>query len=807
METSVTKCLIVGAAGVGKTHLKHLLLKKDPPEQRVSTGLADNPVRAISLTLAGVGGQEEDDWFVVEDDQALMSFVGQTVHGGVPMATSLDAVVSTFPKMTINNVPSDRASVGHPDPMLANITKDTTTQQSRTVAIENELIHHINHSSGKGCLSQLTMFTSVPSPYVERRRLFGVKLIQFIDSGGQLQYHSILPLFIKNPAVIVLVLNVSEDLSHHPITEYYGADGKPVGIPHQSSLSHKQILQHCLQTKQPQDVCPRIVSVGTHSDVASKESINEKNRQLKELLNTGGYRVVYKGETLEEVIFAVNCKSPQDQDKLVAKALRQKIMYVSPESIKMPIAWFGLEVFLQRSTEDGVLSLVQCQVIARRLHLEGDAFLAALHHLVHHNVFLYYPEVLPQTVFCDPQVVLTKVTELVQYQHKLRDNPDKNVAADDDLFMFRDRGLVSVELLRKFPKHYKEGLFSPQDLLALLVSVRAIAMIRDGEYLIPALLPHMECDEVSQNLPQSTSLIIRPTQGCIPSGLFCCLVAHLLSLANPFSWKVCMERNRPLCLYRNCISFERNGTTDIVTIVDTLTYIGVHVSEACTEVCREIRDCVHSGIKSACNVLKYGDIQFENAFICAGPSCTSDPLHVATVVCSRSSREYKWKCTVRGRQNGDLSESQLMWLDGTVAIIRDPSCTSGRCYLFVGIHNCAVDVSLEMNHVMEVNIWFETIAACISLTFSHSHSHFVPFLPSSTSATCTDPTATPQYTLCTNTSFSPDYCSTRYDEAIIFWSVLPCLFTIFLHPPQVHLPSLCCWLSLLMVPPSTSLRR
>ena len=77
-ETSVTKCLIVGAAGVGKTHLKHLLLKKDPPEQRVSTGLADNPVRAISFTLAGVGGQEEDDWFVVEDEQALMSLI---IHG------------------------------------------------------------------------------------------------------------------------------------------------------------------------------------------------------------------------------------------------------------------------------------------------------------------------------------------------------------------------------------------------------------------------------------------------------------------------------------------------------------------------------------------------------------------------------------------------------------------------------------------------------------------------------------------------------------------------------------------------------
>ena len=138
VETSVTKCLILGAAGVGKTHLKHLLLKKDHPKQRVSTGLADNPVRAISFTLAGVGGLEEDDWFVVEDDKALMNVIGGTIKGGVSMAPSLADVVSTLPKMAID--PSNGV----------NITKDTTQpEQSRTADIEDELVHHINQSSGK----------------------------------------------------------------------------------------------------------------------------------------------------------------------------------------------------------------------------------------------------------------------------------------------------------------------------------------------------------------------------------------------------------------------------------------------------------------------------------------------------------------------------------------------------------------------------------------------------------------------------------------------------------------------------------
>ena len=472
----------------------------------------------------------------------------------------------------------------------------------------------------------------------------------------------------------MFVLNLSEDLSHHPITEYYGADGKPVGIPYRSSLSHKQILQHCLQSQHSQDARSLIISVGTHKDAASKEGISEKNRQVMELLEVldpDRSSMVFTGQKMKEVIFAVNCKFPQDDDRHIAKVLRQKIMSASPQSMKMPLAWFGLEVFLQRSSKDGVLSLVQCQVCAKRLHLEGDAFLAALHHLVHHNVFLYYPEVLPQTVFCDPQLVLTKVTELVLYHHQLRDNPDEGLAATSGLVMFRDRGLVSVELLRKFPKYYKEGLFTPQNLLAVLVSVHAIAMVRDSEYLMPALLPLLGCDQVSQFLHETTSLIIRPTQGCIPSGLFCCLVAHLLSPTNPSSWKVCMDGDKPLLLYRNCVTFVRSGSTGVVTLGDMFSHIEVCVSDASSAVCKEIRDNVCSGIKSACSVLKYHGVQFEDAFMCAGPKCRSDPPHLAVVVCARS-----WKCTIRQYQTGGLSEDQLKWVTESAVMVQYSSTSS-----------------------------------------------------------------------------------------------------------------------------------
>ncbi|KAL5506732.1 hypothetical protein EMCRGX_G008465 [Ephydatia muelleri] len=674
VETSVTKCLILGAAGVGKTHLKHLLLKKDPPEQRVSTGVADNPVRAISFSLAVVGGQEEDDWFVVEDDQALLRVVGGTIRdGGVSMATSLEEVVSSFPKMPIH-VSSDGAGAVHPDPTPARVnTTMDTGQQSRTASIEEELIHHINHSSDK-------------------KKLFGVKWFHFIDSGGQLQYHDILPLFVQKPAVAIFVLNLSEELSHQPTIEYYGADGKPVSRPYRSSLSHKQILQHCLGAMCSQDARPLIITVGTHRDAADRcsESIEEKSQKLKALLDAGSFCIVYNGEELEEVIFAVNGKTPQDEDRHVAKVLREEIISVCPQPIKMPIAWFGLEVLLQRSSHDGILSLVECQGCAKRLHIEGDAFSAALHHLVHNNVFLHYPEVLPQTVFCDPQVVLTKVSEIVEYHHKLLYLPAGGVAAKGDLVKFRDHGLLSVELLNKFSKHYTEGLFTPLDLLKLLVSVGGIAMVGGDEgsvYLMPALLPHLDSGQVTKYCQPGTSLIIRPTEGCIPSGLFCCLVAQLLSSTSNSPWKVCMKRNKPLCLYRNCITFHLKHTTELVTLVDMFSYILLHIDTMSSKVCREVRGCVHSGIKTACGILKYQGVQFEDAFMCAGACCTSDLPHVAIIV-----SEKKWRCSIVGDQCGDLCEGQLMWFGESGVTKQDPSATGT---------SVSLDSEPSLQHLME----------------------------------------------------------------------------------------------------------
>ena len=58
VEPRTVVCLLIGVAGSGKTHTKHLLFKKNPPKNRTSTPIAERPVRAVIVCRTGEQFQE-----------------------------------------------------------------------------------------------------------------------------------------------------------------------------------------------------------------------------------------------------------------------------------------------------------------------------------------------------------------------------------------------------------------------------------------------------------------------------------------------------------------------------------------------------------------------------------------------------------------------------------------------------------------------------------------------------------------------------------------------------------------------------
>ena len=312
--------------------------------------------------------------------------------------------------------------------------------------------------------------------------------IYLVDSGGQPQFHELLTGFFRNAVIGIFVLKLSERLDDHPHVRYFDKKGEQCGTGYRSPFSNRDIFRHCIQTVQSfpytteESTCPRLGVVGTFRDeehLCKGESRKEKNKQLREILRPILSNVLFR-TGLQEVIFPAIAVSPNDEDREIARKLKQKIESLKPPSEKLPLKWYGLELELEKEGAQKnrwVFTWDECLQVAKRLHFPSDEALdAALIHLDKLNIFLYYPSVLPELVFCSPCVLLDKISELVEESYRLKHGPDLNALVEGKFSDFCNKGLITAQLLGDYPKHYTE-FFTQGHLLKLFESLLIVAPI------------------------------------------------------------------------------------------------------------------------------------------------------------------------------------------------------------------------------------------------------------------------------------------------------------------------------------------
>ena len=160
IERKVVKCLIVGAAGVGKTSIKCRILNMEPPKPRDSTGVADKPAVAVSLSqpvgsrpvgISRANLKEDGSWQVVHSDEELITMIGELINSGVPMRkqshdnvtveTKVANLESAVDQNAVNLVGQDK------DKMMesAQILDPAEIQED---SISNKLINAITYAKG-----------------------------------------------------------------------------------------------------------------------------------------------------------------------------------------------------------------------------------------------------------------------------------------------------------------------------------------------------------------------------------------------------------------------------------------------------------------------------------------------------------------------------------------------------------------------------------------------------------------------------------------------------------------------------------
>ena len=325
--------------------------------------------------------------------------------------------------------------------------------------------------------------------------------------------------------------------------------------------------------------------------------------------------------------------------------------------------------------------------MARLLNIEEDSFDAALEFLNKLNVIKYTPDVLPEVVFVDSQIPLSKVSELIQHSYKLRQPPasesSSTVSPVGGVWkQFSDQGVVSEECLENFPNHYISGIFTKEHLSELLTSLLVFAEIPPPEefqhakpqkyFVMPALLETLLEADLKRHrvsFPSIAPLLVRFPERSRRAGVFCCFVVHLIRY---YGWKLLLDSKEPL--YRNCIKLQfLTSPPSTITVIDSNTYIEVHVDITAQGSPSEyastttlVRQAILNGIHAACVALSYKESVPELTFLCPH---TDHPegkrQHTVTIT---PDRRY-WRCDLTPRVSGPLQPRHMIWFEGILIII------------------------------------------------------------------------------------------------------------------------------------------
>ena len=626
------KILIIGAAGVGKTHLMHMLFNEPPPDVRQTTPVMERPVQAI-LTLL-----KNNSTYQKATDKELYELLAHTVN-------------RKDHKQAVHNVPSPVGSrvaqTNHSSsPSVTNFAIQPTPQETIDPVLVSEVTEQL-------------------IPYIARSKdaatsLLDVDWLYFIDSGGQPQFHQLLPAFMHHTNLNIFVLRLCDKLSEHPTVEYYDERGTCTSST-ASLMTNKEILQCCAQATQTadQDGDSRLLIVGTHRDLqCDGETLEDKNKQLLELLTPSlEDHLMYSNGTNKEVIFPMNTKKPDETDRKVTQNICKSILSMKkkmkPKDI--PLRWL---VFLQeiqsqsRKTKSELLSFEECREVASRLHMMEDTA-AALQFFSDLNVILYYPSILPNVVFTNPQALLNIVTEIIKCILYDTDG----VQANDPLFIrAREKGIFSVKLLdllkQDFPHVYKPSLFEVHDLIALLLHLGIVSKY-NKDYFMPSLLKGLDTRGIEASLSQHPDSVepcaVYYENRWLECGAFGFLITSLLSSG---MWKLAYKGINLLCVHSNCIKMFFHSC--LVTLVDYVTHIEIHVhgeTDICQSCCPELRKSISKPLK----------MKPQFGFIC--PCRTFSETHIASYT-SVTLQKKKMFCSRNHLQTFPLSLRYEVWLKG-----------------------------------------------------------------------------------------------------------------------------------------------
>ena len=681
IQLDIDKVVMFGIAGSGKTCALAALLGLDPPDLRCSTPLMKRPIEVVVVYVDDLLQWEKKTPKQVQETIAEIIRSRAPVHQVPP--------TSAHPQAGSQQLPSSTAGKESPHARREEVSESAVAALSASSPDDKPTFTPFPESETN--FDALLQSSDVEEDFISlinssppsSEPILRQKWTYVIDSGGQPQFQEVMPVFLNGASDFVYVFKAHESLNDRPMIAYFDDSGELVCEPHPSFQTNEESLKQCTRTirsftaKNKDIPPPRMLLLATHRDMVVEESLpgvlDSLHKRLREiLLPHFKEQIVFCDETMKDFIFTINAKKPEPKDRKCADAIRRCLSgkKEGSKTVKVPLRWHALHQKLKQiiaGLRKNVLTREQCRRAAESLGIDDESCEEALNFFNGLNMLFYFPGILPHLVFLEPQVVLDKVTELVEANYRMsqgkkgqQPNPKQG-----DWLKFRDYAQVTEKFLSEFEAHYEPPIFTPKELIQLLKGLLVFAELSEGVWFMPCLLKLVSSVDVElYRISQLGALALHfPDSGPL-MGMFCCTVAYLLSPNNtqPCPWKVLQtDTEVPECLTRNVIIFTVPTFPGTVTLIDHFTHFEIHVESHPKKVARlwELaQQAVFTGLKRASETLGYTNNTPVPAIVCPA-TC---PAHPATPHPATIDKDWVWTCSKQARSYGDVAPGSIPWL-------------------------------------------------------------------------------------------------------------------------------------------------
>ena len=459
-----------------------------------------------------------------------------------------------------------------------------------------------------------------------------VTAVYFIDTGGQPEFHELLPPLLHGPAFHLLFFNAFKNLFEPVEVVYHHEDSATSSITYTTSCSSIEIIHQLLVSffsiSRKSD-CKSVAALfGSYIDQFSKdeclEALNKISKSLEQYFHNASF---YKQQFL---MFANSEDSPywfQPIDNITCSEEELQriqdflfnVMQSQFSPVSLPVTWATFHLTLRDKYEksSGVCTMKECISLAEDCHIPSEHVPHVLEFL-HYNLgtILYYPEIksLNDYVIVNPNVLFRGISSLVTVSF-IGSGPQQRAVRN-----IRETGEIPESIIELDQPLSENCPLTNQHVIDLLTHFQLLQLhISNESYFMPCLL--LPDPTVAPSLIGLDVLDISPPpllilfeEGFVPIGLFSGTINSLSR-----EWPVDKE-NR----FRNRVNFiVPPGRVEVRQCLKYIELRAVNLIPFCSQIHKK----TIKSLEEIINVQPHlNETKFKTGFYCPD-SHSSDHLH------------------------------------------------------------------------------------------------------------------------------------------------------------------------------------